>query len=160
MYRIILFLCVCCFTGCKPTNYDSKPEKSVAEIRRFQTRFFPARDVSLVMKSILNVLQDDHYIVKNLALDLGFLVAAKESDIAEVRNQTWAHLVSGSDARWPKYEVIEAMVNVREVGQKIRVRLNFQSKVVDNMGMAIKTGPVLDEKMYDDFFEKIEKELS
>jgi len=52
------------------------------QIREFQTRYYDTNDVKLVMKSVLNVLQDDGFIVKNAVPELGLLTANKEIDLS------------------------------------------------------------------------------
>ncbi|MBS0656143.1 MAG: hypothetical protein JSR46_10225 [Verrucomicrobia bacterium] len=162
MHSIVLaiVLSLSALVGCMPTDYGEKPQKTALDMRQFQSKLLPTGDVQLVMKHLLSVLQDDHYVVKNVAPDLGFVMAIKEKDIENGRDRTWAHLASGNEARWPKCEVIEAMINARLVGQKVRVRVSMQLKVLDNKGTALKVGPVLDETLYNDFFERLEKELS
>ena len=157
MYRIIWFIafCFCTITGCFPVDRNDVPEKTQVEIRLLQTRVFSIDDSGLVMKSVLNVLQDDNYVVKNVALDLGFLTAIQEKDVEGVRNRSWAHLAAGADARYPKHEIIEATVNVSELGKEIRVRANFQSKVLDNMGTVVKIYQITDAPFYQEFFTKV-----
>lgn len=149
--------CFFCVTGCIPSDSTVEPEKTQLEIRQFQTRMFATSDVRLVMKSVLNVLQDESYIVKNVALDLGFLTAVKDVDIATNKDKFWAQLAAGPEARWTKHEIIEATVNVSEFGKEIRVRANFQSKVLDNMGTVVKIKQITDENFYQEFFTKIGK---
>jgi hypothetical protein len=143
--------------GCHPSGEAQKPEKTQLEIREFQTRTFDVQDQRLVMKSILNVLQDDGYIVKNVALDLGFLTANKEIDIEEARDRFWAQFSRGREARWPKHELIEATINVSEFGTKTRIRANFQFKVFDNTGAVVVIRPIIEEEFYQEFFTKVSK---
>jgi hypothetical protein len=62
-----------------------EPERTQLEIREFQTRDFDTADPKLVMKAMLNVLQDEGYVVKNAVVDLGLITAAKETDLAPNR---------------------------------------------------------------------------
>ena len=90
--RAVLFILLAGLAaGCH--SPEPEPEKTQLEIRQIQTRNYDVEDLRLVMKSILNVLQDDGYIVKNVALDLGFLSANKEMDIEDHRNRLWAQSV-------------------------------------------------------------------
>src|SRR5262249_25267678 len=104
MYRFLpLPLCLLCCVGCAPTK-KPEPEKTQLEIREFQTRTFDVDDHRLVMKSVLNVLQDENFIVKNVALDLGFLTATKEIDVENASTRFWAQFIRASDARWEKHQ--------------------------------------------------------
>ena len=145
-----------CVTACRPTK-DEKPPKTQLEIRQFQTRSFDTQDVRLVMKSLLNVLQDDGYVVKNVALDLGFISANKEMDVEEGSERFFAQATSGAQARWVKNELIEATLNVTEFGTHTRVRTNFQRKVFDNRGAVVTVEQIIDEQFYQDFFTKVDK---
>lgn len=157
MYRLVA--CLLCFVltaACTPEK-KPEPEKTQLEFRELQSRTFDVQDVRLVMKSVLNVLQDDNYIVKNVALDLGFLTATKEVDIEDSSQKFWSQFTRANDARWPKHEVIEATVNVTEFGKQIRIRVNFQSKVLDNRNSIIGVKQVTDENFYKEFFFKVDK---
>ena len=64
---------------------NAKPPKTQLETRELQTRTFDTKDEKLVMKAMLNVLQDDGYVVKNAVTDLGLITATHESDLAPRR---------------------------------------------------------------------------
>ena len=69
--------------GCVP---PPKPEQTQLEVREYQTRTFETGDTALVMKAMLNALQDDGYVVKNAVVDLGLITAERESDLAPGRS--------------------------------------------------------------------------
>jgi hypothetical protein len=142
--------------SCAPQKPEPPP-KTQLEIREFQTRTFSTNNTRLVMKSMLNVLQDEGYIVKNVALDLGFLTATKEEDIENHRATFWLGIAEGRDARWEKHKITEATCNVTEFGTGTRVRVNFQQKILDNHGSVAQIKQVTDEQFYQDFFAKVDK---
>ena len=150
---LILFFSV---PSCAPKTPESPP-KTQLEIREFQTRTFSTPNVRLVMKSMLNVLQDEGYIVKNVALDLGFLTASKEEDIEKSSDRFWIGLAAGKEARWIKHKITEATCNVTEFGNQTRVRVNFQEKIMDNHGAVVTIKQITDEHFYRDFFLKVDK---
>src|SRR3990167_6425222 len=91
------------------------------EVRAIQTRDFYDADQKLVMKAVLNVLQDEGFIPRNAESDLGLITASKEVDL-EQGGDRWLQLVfGGSDARWPKNSSLEASANVTPIGQSVRV---------------------------------------
>lgn len=153
---LVFFLFV--VTACAPQT-PPKPEKTQLEIRQFQTRKFDQTDMRQVMKSLLNVLQDDGFIVKNVALDLGFLTASKEIDIETSNDRFWAQFTRAEEARWPKYKIVEATINITEFGSQMRVRANFQSKVFDNRAAVVNVEQIVDETFYQEFFSKVDKGL-
>ncbi len=159
MFRFIPYLfCVLFVTSCA-TQQPEPPENTQLEIRQIQTREFPTDDLRLVMKSVLNVLQDENFIVKNVAMDLGFLTATKEVDIENPNSPFWAKFQRSDGARWEKYEIIEATVSVSEFGKGVRVRANFQSKIMDNRGAVVSVRQLTDGPFYQDFFSKVDKGL-
>jgi hypothetical protein len=65
------------------TNCASVPkiERTQLQIREIQTRTYEILESKLVLKAMLNVLQDDGFIVKTAVPELGLLTATKEIDI-------------------------------------------------------------------------------
>lgn len=156
MYRYLLALFCLVFAGCGPQNKGAD-QKTQLEIRELQTRMYDTQNFKLVMKSVLNVLQDENFIVKNVALDLGFLTATKEIDVEDPNAAFWAKFQRTDTARWRKNEVIDATVNVTEFGNQMRVRANFQSKVMDNKGAVVSVNQMVEDEFYQDFFSKVDK---
>jgi ribosomal protein S8 len=133
------------------------PPRTQLQIREFQTRSYETTDVKMVMKALLNVLQDEGFIVKHASVDLGLLNATKEVDVENKGEAVLLILLVGADARWKKNSIIECTGNVSEFGNQVRVRVNFQMKVLDNKGNVIKVGQIEDSKYYQDFFSRVDK---
>lgn len=152
----LLIIFACLFMGSACTPKEEKPEKSQDEIRKMQSQTFDVRDGHQVIKSVLNTLQDDNYVLKNAAIDLGFLTATKDVDIEDPSSKYWSQFARANDVRWEKNRLIEATVNVTEVGKKVRVRVNFQAKVVDQKGAIMSVNQITDEKFYQEFFDKVD----
>ncbi len=140
-------------TSCEPPP----PPLTQLEIRQFQTRTYETTDTKMVMKAMLNVLQDDAFIIKNAQLDLGLLSASKEMDIENSSMATFHALFSSPDNRWKKNQIIEMSGNVSEFGTTTKVRVNFQQKTLDNMGGTVNVSQILDPEFYQDFFIKVSK---
>lgn len=147
---LILFICGCATTG-------TTPPKTQLQIREFQTRLYDTNDIKMVLKALLNVLQDEGFIVKNASVDLGLLNATKEVDVENKGEAILLVLLVAADARWKKNSIIECTGNVSEFGNQMRVRVNFQMKVLDNRGNVIKVGQIEDQEYYQDFFSKVDK---
>lgn len=152
---ITLFFLIIFISGCATTG--TVPPKTQLQIREFQTRTFETNDIKMVMKALLNVLQDEGFIVKHASVELGLLNATKEVDIENKGEAVLLILLVGADARWKKNSIIECTGNVSEFGNQMRVRVNFQMKVMDNRGNVIKVGQIEDAKYYQDFFSKVDK---
>lgn len=158
MKKFWLLLAISMFIfGCATTGVT--PPKTQLQIREFQTRIFDTNDTNLVMKTMLNVLQDDGFIVKNAVVDLGLLSAEKSIDVENPTESGWAKFWWGRNARYKKASIIECTANISEYGKQTRVRVNFQMKILDNQGGIIEVKQIDDEKYYQDFFSKVDKGL-
>lgn len=158
-YTLILLapLMVLCLAGCGV--HPKEPPMTQLQIREIQSRDFDTDNHKLVMKSMINVLQDDGFIIKNAVSDLGLLSAEKNIDVENSSHVFLITLLEGKHARWEKQEVLEASGNVSEFGSKIRVRMNFQTKVMDNYGCPKDIKTIYDPQMYQEFFEKVSKSI-
>lgn len=133
------------------------PPMSPLELRSMQSREYSTRDTRMVMKALLNVLQDEGFITKNAVMDLGLITATKESDLEDSSDMLLHSLLGGRDARWQKNSVIEANANVSEFGSSTRVRVTFQKKIFDNVGAVMRVLTIDNATYYQDFFSKVDK---
>ncbi|NQW30624.1 MAG: hypothetical protein HQ472_08935 [Ignavibacteria bacterium] len=160
--------------------------KTQLQIRELQTREFDTNDVKLILKAVLNVLQDDDFVVKNAVPDLGLLTATKELQLTDRKssgtrtttnssNSTdyWldvldrmfgktsrTHSHSNSQTvqeRFNKFKMVEVSINISEIGSRCKVRANFQAKILDNQGEPVEVYTIDDPKFYQDFFVKVDK---
>ncbi|MCB0319405.1 MAG: hypothetical protein KDD60_00685 [Bdellovibrionales bacterium] len=154
---LILLGCSFFFVNCvqKPVE----PQKTQLQIRQFQTRSYNSRDTKQVMKAVLNALQDEGYLVKSADKDLGFISASKEVDVESGGERFFATLFAGANARFKKSSQMEASANISEFGKETRVRMIFQTKVVDNFGSPVSAAQIEDEAFYQNFFAKVDKSL-
>ncbi len=159
------------FGGCAP--YAPTPELTQLQIRELETRQFDTQDTKMVMKTMLNVLQDEGFVIKNAVSDLGLISAEKNIDIADPApemedlffndpNSYWAkqqnyYWAKQKKSHWAKQETIEVSANVSEYGTSTRVRINFSKKTLDNFGRPMKSASIRDPKYYQEFFEKVSK---
>ena len=158
-------------SACTIVNRYQAPDapKTQLQTRQVQTREFDTNNVKLIMKAVINVLQDDGFIVKNAQLDLGLLTAQKEIDLSQSRgnsNDFWSEFFKGidrnrsrnsNDLTYSKIKIVESSVNISEFGKQTKVRANFQVKVLDNLGNPKEVYQVEDAKFYQDFFVKVDK---
>ena len=158
-------------SACTIVNTYQAPDapKTQLQTRQVQTREFDTNNVKLIMKAVINVLQDDGFIVKNAQLDLGLLTAQKEIDLSQSRgnsNDFWSEFFKGidrnrsrnsNDLTYSKIKIVESSVNISEFGKQTKVRVNFQVKVLDNLGNPKEVYQVEDAKFYQDFFVKVDK---
>ncbi len=174
-------------SACTVVNYQqNKPayQETQLEVREFQTRMFDTNDNKLIMKALVNVLQDDNYIITNAVTDLGVLMAKKEVDLnssgtknttsRDIDNQFWLEFFeaiatqdnhknkrtyNNQPQTYKKTKLVEVSINVTEYGKQSKVRANFQAKVLDNQGNVVEVYPLKDGKFYQDFFAKVDKSI-
>jgi hypothetical protein len=132
------------------------PEKTQLEIRQVQSRTFDTKDQILVMKAVLNVLQDDGFIVTNANSELGLIAASKEIATEKIKKPEMqqrfglpihAHFV-----------LIEASVTINLIDNQTRVRANFQIKFFDDDRKKLLTvSQIMEGSYYQEFFSKVDK---
>ena len=137
-------------------------EQTQLEKRQFQTRTYECTDKALIMKAMLNVLQDEGYIVNNANPLLGFISGAKEFDVNDKSIDISKEFgTSKNSLNWKgvRVAVIESTANVTEYGNQIRVRVNFKRKLLNVYGNAEVINDINDESYYQDFFAKVDKAI-
>lgn len=173
---VLALLSVLALSACTVVNRQQvQLPKTQLQVRTFQTREFDTNDVKLVMKAVLNTLQDEGFVVKNAVVDLGLITATKELQLSGRSNTTdndsdyWADVFAklfktnpppktgNQQTRFDKFKVIEASINVSPLGTRTKVRANFLAKVIDNQGDPSEVYSVEDMKFYQDFFAKVDK---
>ena len=169
----ILTLFVACTMVQFPGQKAAKTEQTQLQTRQFQTREYDTNDTKLIMKAVVNVLQDEGFIIKNAVVDLGLISATKEIDLSKENSASsddgaWAEIFRAffksnkghqtmEEKSYRKFELIEASLNVSQFGKQSKVRANFQAKIIDNKGNPIEVFDVDDPRFYQDFFAKVDK---
>ena len=132
------------------------------EKRQFQTRTYQTVDKPLVMKAMLNVLQDEGFIVYNANPLLGFIYGVKDFDTADKNidiSKEFGLSKSRLNLNGIRVATIETTANVTEYGKSMRVRVNFKRKLLNIYGNAQFIDDVNDETYYQDFFSKVDKAI-
>lgn len=115
----------------------------------------------MAMKALLNVLQDEGFVVKSVDSSNGVLVAAKEVSI-EKASSRWSSIFSSTpegEPKWDKGGIVEAVVMVNKVSDGCQFRVNFQRKAFSKIGRVSDIETLVDEGYYQEFFTKVEKAL-
>ncbi len=153
----VILLCVflAILSGCNESK--KKVQKSQLEIRQLQTRDFDINDTSIVLKAMLNVLQDDGYMIKQTNTELGFFNAVKEINSENKSEKNWQYFWWGPYGTWVETAIIDCTVNVTPYGDKVRVRANFQRKLMNNKGACQEVTTMENAEFYQEFFNKVDK---
>ena len=143
------------FSGC--VQQPPRPQMTQLQIREFQTRTYQSNNVKMIMKAVINTLQDDGFLIRNADKELGFISASKEVDVTDQAEVVIGSIFAGSEARYKKSSTIESSVNITEFGRETKVRAVFQTKMIDNFGAPVGVSTIEDPKYYQDFFFKVDK---
>ena len=156
MNRFLGFFCVLLLiVGC--VQEPPRPARTQLEIREFQTRTYASNNTKMIMKAVINTLQDDGFMIRNADKELGFISANKEVDVTDQTEVVITSIFAGQQARYKKNSTIECSVNITELGKQSKVRAVFQAKVVDNFGSPVSTTTFEDPVYYQTFFSKVDK---
>lgn len=150
----LFFLSACTFA-------PPKPPRTQLQIREMQTRNYDNKvgDFKRVMKAVINVLQDDGFIIKNADRELGFITAVKEYDVSRGWERGLSMTFGNNQSRYRNNVIMESSVNLTEINKGVRVRALFQRKTLDNFGAAYEIEHIEQPEFYQEFFSKVDKGL-
>ncbi len=126
------------------------------QIRELQTRSFDIEDSTRVIKAVLDVLQDESFIPKEVNDSIGYIYASKEVDVEDGNEAFWAKFWE-KDPRWNKFLLVECAANITQRAHEVRVRLAFHVKTLDNHARVVAVQPVHDPVFYQRFFSRVDK---
>ncbi len=165
--RVLIILLAVSFIGLPVCARKNQEENIITpmtqlEKRQFQTRTYETIDKPLVMKAMLNVLQDEGFIVYNANPLLGFIYGVKDFDTSDKNidiSKEFGLSKSRLSLNGIKVATIETTANITEYGKSMRVRVNFKRKLLNVYGNAQFIDDVNDENYYQDFFSKVDKAI-
>ena len=162
---IALVLMAFAMSGCQTLPPSEAARLSPLQVRALQTRSYEGNDSHLVLKTVMNVLQDQGFLIDYGNTDLGLLHAS----VTISPNITDPWLASFSvlnDSRTPAVlgisSKIEATVNVTSIGDRAQVRVSFQKITTQSPYLYYSPGQtvgvtVTNPKCYQEFFARLEQ---
>jgi hypothetical protein len=137
----------------KPVQY-----KSMLEIRNIQTHYFDTPDTFLVMKAVINTLQDNGFIIQNIEPELGYIRAKKEVRLKRTKKSrvtlystcvaldTFSMVFGNVLATYDLYVnsmrlsnelalhpvIFDSNVDIERVGKRVKVRFSVIEKELEN----------------------------
>lgn len=166
MKKILAILLIMCCSlpvmAKKRQNEEIITPVTQLEKRQFQTKSYPADDSLLAMKSVLNVLQDEGFIVYNVNSLLGYIYGAKDFDISDPNvdiSQEFGVTKSRLNYNGVKVATLEVSINVTQFGEQSRVRANFRRKLLNEYGNAQMIEDIEDAQYYADFYAKVDSAI-
>lgn len=164
--KIFLILFVLCLALPVPAKKQAQEDiitpMTQLEKRQFQTRTYDSSDKALVMKAMLNVLQDEGFIVYNANPLLGFIYGVKDFDTSDPNidiSKEFGLSKARLNMNGVRVATVETTANVTEYGKSMRVRVNFKRKLLNVYGNAQFIDDINDENYYQEFFSKVNKAI-
>ena len=164
--KIFLILFVLCLALPVPAKKQAQEDiitpMTQLEKRQFQTRTYDSSDKALVMKAMLNVLQDEGFIVYNANPLLGFIYGLKDFDTSDPNidiSKEFGLSKARLNMNGVRVATVETTANVTEYGKSMRVRVNFKRKLLNVYGNAQFIDDINDENDYQEFFSKVDKSI-
>ncbi len=145
-------------TYAKQTNEVITPQTQLQK-RQYQTRQYDGISKIALMKAMLNVLQDEGFIVNNANSLLGFISGAKEFSTNDKTINIEEEFGTKKGLYGAAVAVVEATANISDFGKETRVRINFKRKLLNIYGNAQKIEEITDEKYYQHFFSRVDKAI-
>ena len=168
MKKILAILFILCFVTLPVSAKKRQSETVITPMkqlqkREYQTRTFNSHDKDIVMKSLLNVYQDEGFIVYNANSLLGFIYGAKDFDISDSEtdiSKEFGLTKSRLNFNGVNVATVETTANITQYGDDLKVRINFKRKLLNTYGTAQFIDDINDEEYYNEFFIKLEKSIS
>lgn len=163
---LAVLLILCCAlpaTAKKRQNEEIITPLTQLEKRQFQTKTYQAQDSLLAMKALLNVLQDDGFIVYNVNSMLGYIYGVKDFDISDPNidiSKEFGVTKSRLNYNGVKVATLEVSANVTQYGDKSRVRVNFKRKLLNEYGNAQMIDDIEDAQYYEEFYTKVDSAIA
>ena len=162
--KIFLILFVLCLALPVPAKKQAQEDiitpMTQLEKRQFQTRTYDSSDKALVMKAMLDVLQDEGFIVYNANPLLGFIYGVKDFDTSDPNidiSKEFGLSKARLNMNGVRVATVETTANVTEYGKSMRVRVNFKRKLLNVYGNAHFIDDINDENYYQEFLLKVDK---
>ena len=155
---VLMCLALPCFAK-SSTQEEVITPLTQLEKRQFQTRTYRATDKPTVMKALLNVYQDEGFMVYNANPLLGFIYGTKDFDTSDPDidiSKEFGLSKGRLNMNGVKVATLETSANVTEFNETIRVRINFKRKLLNVYGNAQFIEDINEDTFYTDFFEKLE----
>ncbi len=153
--------------ACATDSAVARLPQTPLELRQAQSRSFETADTHLVLKAVLNVLQDQGFVIRHADAELGLVTAVVEWRSHQpnqgLRVMKWVAALPtwGASLLVPtgktEYSAVEANVNVSREAERTRVRISLVSKVTAKDGQVESVRPVTDPLAYQKLLAGLDK---
>lgn len=155
------------FSGAAYAKKDKEPlsqKLTATELMAIQTKSYNNVDTYVIMKAILNVLQDNYYFVEDADYKLGFIRANREFDTRDkyinIKEEFGCSKKMAGIKRLSVAKT-EANINITPNEDNINiVRINIRKKVMNMYDIEIRVNDVTDKELYNQFFAALDEKLN
>lgn len=133
--------------------------KAQLDKQQYQVHQYSGVSKTTLMKAILNVLQEEGYIVNNANSMLGFISGTKEFSTFGKSIDLVKEFGSPRGMYGAKVAVVDVSVNVTELGKDLKVRMNFKRKLLNTYGNAQRIDEINSEEYYKKYFALVDDEI-
>jgi capsular polysaccharide biosynthesis protein len=165
MNKIILFLIFVVtigLIGCATHKTLYVLDKDYLERRNIETRVFDSDNEKQIIVASAQVLQDTGFTIKESAYSLGVLTAQKNRESGSTAGKVTLAILAGLAGTTPQYEdkqIIYVNIVTVKIDKAVKVRVLFTRRTFDNYGNIMKIERIADEKIYQDFFNKLSQSV-
>jgi len=145
--------------------------KTQLEIRVMETRDYDAKNIKVVLKALMNVYQDEQYMLVEAVSDLGVINAVRTRRVGPLPYEPFAIFVKKHEEKKEKgkkkeielyrlIEIVSSSAHVTKFGKKFRVRVNFNIKNLDQFSNIYNLEKVeREEQFHKNFFNALDKSI-
>ncbi len=146
--------------------------KTQLEIRVMETRDYDAKNIKVVLKALMNVYQDEQYMLVEAVSDLGVINAVRTRRVGPLLYEPFAVFVKKHEEKKDKegnkkevelyrlIEIVSSSAHVTKFGKKFRVRVNFNIKNLDQFSNIYNLEKVeREEQFHKNFFNALDKSI-
>jgi hypothetical protein len=162
----LLTLAAFLLTGCphqKPPPEALQLSSESLKERQMQTRRFETEDEAKILSASASVLQDLGFNIDESETDLGVIVCSKKRDATsggQVAGAVALAILFGAVVHVDKTQIIRASLVTRPIGRKTTaVRVTFQRVIINTANQVTRAEPIIEEKIYQEFFDKLSQSI-
>ncbi len=163
--KFLLVICLCSFAffQCVYAADKAAVSQSNNDPREVQTRIYSNMSPNKIIKSALNVLQDESFFIESIDSKAGIIIAGREYDTRdEYINIKQEFGCSKLMTGIKRYSIsrTEVNVNVSSAGKNSTViRTTFRKKILNMYDVGIRVRDITDQAFYSKFYSDLGKEL-
>jgi hypothetical protein len=164
MKALIIATMLLLLSSCMRVPTDlMRPDQNSLKIRSSQSRSFEVSSDKVLLRSSVAVLQDMGYTIKESASDYGVLTATKEASAVSAGQVVGAialAVLGGTSMPIDKtqYITVTMVILDKAAPNQAAARTTFQ-RIVRRSDNTTYSYPISDPKVYQEFYEKLDKAL-